>query len=782
MQKHKSESRTEDLIMDLLRIQGWQTDRPPKGSVIRKNEYKDYPSISKLFASKSKTGKGDGFPDFLIVDPASNLPLIVIEAKSEMGNINKAIAEADHYANACFDAGIQVVSIGIAGQDRDGYKVEVHKAKGSKWATVVYNKAPISWIPTLSDVKRLISSVTLFDLTPVVPGPKVLAEKADVMNRILREATIKDEYRPAYVAAMMLALWHTNGNIRKDQNYILSDINKACSETFKKAQKHDLSNSIHVDESNLKLASSAWEIVATLEKLNVATASMDHDYLGHLYESFFRYTGGNTIGQYFTPRQICRFMVDACSVRKEDIVIDPACGTGGFLIGALQRACDLNKLKYEDVVAIVRHKLIGFESEPLTASLCIANMILRGDGKSGIKSEDCFVSKNFPIGNCDISLMNPPFPHKKTDTPPIQFVERALEALKDRGKLAVILPTSTVVKREFDGWRENILRKNTLLAVCELPDEVFQPFASTTTCVIMLEKGVPHNGNTRTVFVRIEKDGLELKKGVRVPRRDEINQIPDAVNAIHNKLTQAGFSGAVNISGGSEWSPGAYIPSSMHSPDNLKDSVDELLRRWLSFYTMYSPQISKLRALIETGDLTPISYDKMISSARVENASQKTVNPGTIGAYFNIYYGQKELHSRGGFAPGDCLIISPTEQYNGTYGWLEFDKIIEAPFATVAQTGSIGEAFVQTECCGVNDDCLILMPKCTDYGIPHLFLAAAIIRLEKWRFSYGRKLTPERIKDFPMLLDKKLINWIQREYNEKKEVAESALSLYPATL
>ncbi len=95
-----------------------------------------------------------------------------------------------------------------------------------------------------------------------------------------------------------------------------------------------------------------------------------------------------------------------------------------------------------------------------------------------------------------------------------------------------------------------------------------------------------------------------------------------------------------------------------------------------------------------------------------------------------------ELHSRDGIPPGDALVISPTEEYNGCYGWLTFANLIQAPFVTVAQTGTIGEAFVQMEPCGVNDDRLILFPKAEQaLPIACLFIAAALIRLERWRFS-----------------------------------------------
>lgn len=776
MAKNKSEVRTEHSINDLLNIQGWHTGRPPKGSVVRQNEYKAFPQIAEIFKGKSKTQKGgDGYPDFLIIDNNTLRPLMVIEAKADENDLSDAINEAQWYANACREAGHEVIAIGIAGQEKTEVAVSVQKHYNGDWRKITYQGKPISWIPNSKDLDNILSVDSLIDLAPTIPRPEVLAEKADLINRILREAAIKDEYRPAHVGAMMLALWQTKGKIRKDPDYVLSDINRACKQAFNSSGKSHLA--LEVNEENVKLANSSWEILATLEKLNVVTAILDHDYLGQLYETFFRYTGGNTIGQYFTPRHVTRFMADICQTTPVDKVIDPACGTGGFLIACIQRAVDVTNAKYEDVIDMVKHNLYGYEAEPLTASLCVANMILRGDGKSGINKSDVFKATNYPTNDCDVALMNPPFPHKKTDIPPQLFIEKALEALKNRGKLAVILPTSYLVKREYEDWREKVLQKNTLLAVCELPDEIFQPFASATTAVVVLEKGIPHSKSVATSFVRIHYDGLTLKKGVRVTRLDGRDQMQDAVGAVINKTETPGFSGVAHMSGGKEWAPGAYVPSGIPSEDELKDSIDELLRRHASFYTRYALEIANQRKLVDNEELNVDDYRKLVSKARLENANESKVENDTIGHFFDILYGQKELHSRDGIPPGDSLIISPTEKYNGTYDWLTFEPLLKPPFVTVAQTGSIGEAFVQTEPCGVNDDCLVLLPK-SNLPLSCLFIAAATIRLERWRFSYGRKLTPSRIKDFKMIRDSELEIWAEEKIRKWNIVSETAVQVY----
>ncbi|MDQ2808320.1 MAG: N-6 DNA methylase, partial [Chloroflexota bacterium] len=614
---------------------------------------------------------------------------------------------------------------------------------------------------------------------PVVPRAEVLAGKADLINRILREASVKDEYRPGYVGAFVLGLWKSRGQLRREPEFVLADVNRACQVAFNEAGKAELAQSLHLDEANNKLATSAWRVLALLEQLNVVTASFDHDYLGQLYETFFRYTGGNTIGQYFTPRHIARFMTDICETTRDDRVIDPACGTGGFLVACLQRASSGSALKYEDVVNIVRNNLIGYESEPVTAALCVANMVLRGDGTTGVRKADCFTAKDYPQNTCQVALMNPPFPHEKTDTPPQRFIERALEALERRGKLAVIIPTSLIVKKETGAWRAKILADHSLLAVCQLPDELFQPYASSTTSVVLLEKGVPHNPKRQTVFVRLQYDGLILKKGVRVPRADSKNQLLDAVDAIINRTEIPGFSGLGVIAGSQEWSPGSYVPSAVPSEEELKISIDDLLRRFASFYIRYAGEVATLRARVQAGELQPQPYRELLGESRIGNAQALPKNGGTIGELFDIFYGQKELHSRGNIPPGDSLIISPTEQYNGCYGWLTFAALITPPFVTVAQTGTIGEAFVQMEPCGVNDDCLILLPKAgTQLPVSSFFIAAAIIRLERWRFSYGRKLTPFRISDFRMSRMPQLESWVEDQLARWSKIIEAAVEAY----
>jgi hypothetical protein len=775
--KRTSERRAEHLLNDLLLSQGWDLRRPPHGDVLFQHEYRAFPDLLDALAKASKSGEAHGVPEAILIDRTTNTPLAVIETKATVAEAEQAIAEAQGYADALYSNGWRPLAIGLAGTSEDEFQLRVTKRVGAAWKPITYDKYPISWIPTRVDLERIATPSGPTEIRPSIPPLEVLADRADEINRLLREARIKDEFRPAVVAAVMLALWHSRGEIRRDPRYILGDINAACRDAFVKAGRADLAKSLRVEEANDKLREKARRIATILERLNVTVLTAEHDYLGHLYETFFRYTGGNTIGQYFTPRHITKMMADVCEVTKGDIVLDPACGTGGFLIACMDRIARIHHLSRQQMVSIVKRHLIGFEDEPTTAALCIANMILRGDGSTGVHKADCFRSPDYPRKHATVALMNPPFPHEKTDTPVEDFVSCALEGLKDRGKFAVILPMSMLVKKDKGAWRKTILEKNTLLAVCQLPGELFQPFAAASTAFVVIEKGVPHNPKRKTMFVRLHHDGLTLRKGTRVERASEPNQIPAAIDAILNHLSTPGFSGAASIGNDDEWAPGAYIASATPDEQEVKQNVDILLRRLASFYTRYSQEIVTQRRAIVSGDLSVRSYRDMVTGTRIEHAESIPAEPGTIGGMFDIFYGMKELHSREGMVPGATLVISPSEQYNGCYGWLEFPNLIQPPFVTVAQTGSIGESFVQLEPCAVNDDCLVLLPK-PGVKMAQLVLAAASLQAEKWRFTYGRKLTPSRIAAFKMPIVKALEQWVESKLDDTDDIISASLSPY----
>lgn len=766
-----SESRTEQIACELLTIRGWSVARPPRGNVLWKNEYRDYPELAEPLRGASKKGSGDGYPDFLVVAPGSTRPLIVGETKADADDAEQAAREACHYANAFADRGLDVLAVGVAGGEQTDVRAVVEKRAGTKWKPIQYRGSPIQWLPTPDETETLLADPTLFELHPRVPPLEVLAKRGDEINRILRECTIKDEYRPAVIGAFMLGVWESKGRIRPSPEYILLDINQACERAFQRAGKIEIADSIMVPTANHKLAAKALRICYILRLLNITTLTAEHDYLGQLYEMFFRFTGGNTIGQFFTPRHVAKFMTDMMEVSPDDFVVDPTCGTGGFLVSSLYRMIGNRHYTAAEIRKLVAKHLRGFESEPITAALCVANMILRGDGTTGIVKGDCFSDKSFPVNECTVALGNPPFPHQKTDTPSEAFVNRALEALRARGKLAMIVPTSLLVKNEKRDWRRTTLAHNTLLGVITLPSELFQPYAASTTAIIVLEKGVPHPPKVETFFCRIENDGYRLKKNVRIPQDGD--ELPAALEAFENHRSIPGFCSWARVSP-NEWAPGAHIEAAAHSDATLKREIEGLFRSLVAFHSLYADRLLAYQRHLDA--MKPDEQPRDYRSMTTRPARLLLENRGTIGQHFDVFYGQKELHNKERLQPGPSLVVSSSGMNNGCYGFFDFDNLIAPPFVTVPSTGSIGEAFVQRWPCGVTDDCLLLLPK---EGTPLelLYVAAAVCRLERWRFNYGRKITPNRIAGFLLPSSNRLLSWIRegdaQAYNLAHQIVET---------
>jgi type I restriction enzyme M protein len=774
-----SESRAEAVASELLTIRGWKVAKPPKGNVLWKNEYRDYPRLLDALTGKGKQGKGgDAYPDFLVVNPETLQPLIVGETKASETQIDLAMSEASNlYGEALAAHGLHVLAAGIAGDDKSNIEVRIKKRSGlaHEWKVIQYRANPIQWLPTPHETHLLLDDDLLFDLQPRIPSNEILAKRGEDLNRTLRECTIKDEFRPAIIGAFMLALWYSKGQIRMDAEYVLSDINAECRKAFIRAGKGELATSIQLPEANKKLAARAPYICHILRLLNITTLTAEHDYLGQLYEAFFRFTGGNTIGQFFTPRHITRFMAELCDVSKADLVIDPTCGTGGFLISALHRMMERRHFTYEELTGLVKDHLIGFESEPITAALCVANMILRGDGTTGIIKGDCFTHPDYPEGRASIALGNPPFPHKKTDDPPEKFVDRGLEALTTRGKLAMIVPGSILVKSNKKRWRARTLRDHSLRAVMTLPAELFQPYASSTTAILLLEKGVPHEDDTRTLFSIIENDGFKLKKNVRVEQPGE--QLTPTLSAYRGATNVPGVASWGFLQGfeeGEEWAPGKYVTATVSETerDPLETEINWLIRSQAAFHARFAPELQQFRELLDSGALKPLPY--ALLAARKPRLP--TIANNRVGGLFDVYYGQRSLHSKEHLQPGASLIISSAGTDNGCYGFFNFTSLIQPPFVTVPSTGSIGEAFVQTWPAGVTDDCLLLIPKAgTD--IEDLYVTAATLRLERWRFHYGRKITPARIADVEVRRDDEFKDRIRSQRITTDGVIQDSLRL-----
>lgn len=728
-----SEQRARAVTREILSFRGWDV-RPVSfgGQLLEESEYRSYQNLIEIFDKKSKNGPGFGKPDFLLVDsPKSLKPVVVIDTKPRAKDIMDSIRDTNHYGDAIQLAGLDALSVAIAGAERELCEIKVQRKVLAMWRYLTLYNRPIDWVPSPIQTLRILSTAGLTEVAPERPPDHVLAEQATRMNEILRECKIKDEYRPIYAATFMLGLWY--GDVSIDSTVVLDQINANAAKALKKASKSDLSHSLQVDIENQTLAERAWQIIDILKKLNIRSFSFEHDYLGQLYETFFRYTGGNTIGQYFTPRHIIDMMCEVVSVSPNDIVFDPACGTGGFLIGALRRMIRTQGMSYEDAIKQVRQNLYGMESEPATAALCITNMILRGDGKSGVIRKDCFSDRKYPGKDADVSLLNPPFPHKKTDTPPTDFVDRALESLCQKGFVASIVPYSLLVGTSE--WHRRILKNNRLIFVATMPPDLFNPYASFNTAVIAIQKGIAHEG-AKVFFARISNDGYKLKKNMRIPQPG--SQIEMILKAFESKKEIPELTAFKNVNlDTSEWSPEAFIAGLPRKDSEFIYGFEQSIRRQAAFYIAHGYRLIE-QEIISSAKWSAHLFSP-VSSLDLSNIQLK---PFMLSDYFDIELGGKDEIED--LAEGNIPIVSTSEFENGVTAWRSPNIIYAPPAITVATDGSTCSSFVQEFPFYAFYKVAILRP-ITDIPIDAFYFISYLLSRERWRYVYARKFGKKRI-------------------------------------
>jgi len=739
-----SEQRARIVARELLSFRSWDVSSIPKGGqLLEESEYKNYSALESVFEGKSKTGTGDGKPDFLLVNSSTGLkPLLVIETKASVKQAQIAIDEASHYGDACLEKGHEVIAVGVSGDDKEVCSVIVKRKVRGAWSCLTLNGNPIDWIPSPSQIKAILSTPNRVNVEPERPSEEILNQQANRLNEIFRECKIKDEFRPIYAATFMLALWQ--GDVSTDESVVLSQVNANAKHALENAKKPLLAQSLRVDDQNTDLAARAWEIIDILKKLNIRSFLQEHDYLGQLYETFFRYTAGNTIGQYFTPRHIIAFMIQVLAVQSDDVVFDPACGTGGFLIGALNQMIKSTSLTYEEAVDKVKSNLFGIESEPATAALCVTNMILRGDGRSGIIKDDCFKNKSYPEKDVDFVLMNPPFPHKKTDTPATAFIDRGLASLKKRGLLAAVVPYSLLVKTKE--WHRHILKNNNIKFVATLPPDLFNPYASYNTAILIIEKGVPQSG-MKTFVCRISNDGYKLKKNARIPQ--EGGQLDNVLDTYRSSYEVPELSALASIDAHSpEWSPEAFIKNAPHEDFDFLIGLENHIRKHASFYMLYGNRLidpKSIKANKEHLATEIFSRDTNIDLSSVSYGSLK------ISDYFDVELGGKEEIED--LEEGDTPIISTSEFNNGLTTFKKPNRTYSPGVITIATDGSTCSSFVQEFGFYAFYKVAILKPK-TDISMPidAMYYIAYLLFREKWRYVYARKFGKARINQTELVV------------------------------
>jgi len=281
----------------------------------------------------------------------------------------------------------------------------------------------------------------------------------------------------------------------------------------------------------------------------------DLDVKGQAFESFLDATFRKKMGQYFTPRTIVGFAVSVIDPQENEIIIDPACGSGGFLVYSLKQVIKKIEEKYRGEQKIIDRKiydfghynLYGIEISEKIARVAMMDMIIYDDGHTNIENNTAFnkefENKNIKLNNFSILLTNPPFGDvvqegdkdrlgksrlkdfslslgKKSQKTEILFLERCIQFLKLGGRMVSVVPDGNILTNPNTIFvREYLLKNTTLKGVVSLPYNAFKRAGTTMkTSLIFLEKR-PSNKDDKVFFAIADCIGHD-NNGNDVPVND----------------------------------------------------------------------------------------------------------------------------------------------------------------------------------------------------------------------------------------------------------------------
>ena len=311
-----------------------------------------------------------------------------------------------------------------------------------------------------------------------------------------------------------------------------------------------------------------------LKEINVF--EYDHsERLGDAFEYLLSVLGSQgDAGQFRTPRNIIDFMVEIIEPKKNERILDPACGTAGFLISAYKHIVKRNSKNYdpkndpkpfelqdvklseltingkgykgEKLTSDNRKRLIenisGYDISPDMVRLSLVNMYLHGFSNPHIAEYDTLSRDEKWDEKAEVILANPPFmsprggikPHSRfsvqSKRSEVLFVDYMAEHLTPQGRAAIIVPEGIIFQTAtaYKQLRKMLVDENFLVGVISLPAGLFNPYSGVKTSIIWLDK-VLAKRTDKILFVKIENDGFDLGAQRRPIKK---NDLPDAYRAI----------------------------------------------------------------------------------------------------------------------------------------------------------------------------------------------------------------------------------------------------------
>lgn len=235
----------------------------------------------------------------------------------------------------------------------------------------------------------------------------------------------------------------------------------------------------------------------------------ERQHFGDIYEQILNdlQSAGNA-GEYYTPRAVTAFMVDRIDPKPGERLLDPACGTGGFLTCSIRHMRDRYVKRPEDE-RTMQSALRAVEKKQLPHMLCVTNMLLHGiEDPSFVRHDNTLARPYISYGQSDrvdVVLTNPPFGGREEDgiesNFPKQFQTREtadlflaliVRLLKSGGRAAVVLPDGSLFGEGVKSrLKDHLMEECNLHTIVRLPNSVFRPYASIGTNLLFFEKGTP---------------------------------------------------------------------------------------------------------------------------------------------------------------------------------------------------------------------------------------------------------------------------------------------------
>lgn len=487
----------------------------------------------------------------------------------------------------------------------------------------------------------------------------------------------------------------------------------------------------------------------------------EFDILGNFYGEFVKYgdSDGNGLGIVLTPKHITSLMAELIQIGRNDYVLDPTAGSGAFLISAMNRM--LNEELIEGALNTDNHikqnQLFGIEMQEKMYTVATTNMILRGDGKSNLMLANMFTKNadNFIINGNRINitkvLMNPPYSQGSKANPglyEINFIKHALEMTSRNGKLAVIVPQSTMtgkskVEKEI---KRAILENHTLESVITLNNNTFHgQRAGVQPVIAIFTAKNPHPEQKQVKFINAKDDGWIVKKHLGlVDDGSALSKRKILIDTILYDLpAENSFMVKSSIKAEDEW---------LHSYFYFNDTIPTMedfeknVRNYFSF--KFNQTIHGREYLFSKETVSKKNADPNLCKI-----NEITWAEFKISEVFEIFNGVRLTSTDMTF--GTIPFIGSTDSNNGITQWTNItNSSTDSNLLGVNYNGSVGEVFYHPYSATFSDDVKRLKVKHVDNKATrelYLFLRLMVLH-QKNKYAYGYKFNSTRMKSQKIML------------------------------